>query len=69
MSRRATKLQRQLTFRLTDGFCGICGAALEFVRFETDHVTPYRITKRTIVADMQPTCPHCNRLKGGQYAE
>ena len=43
-------------------------AALEFVRFETDHVTSYRITKRTIVSDMQPTCPRCNRLKGGQYA-
>ena len=68
MARRPTKLQRQLAFRSTDGFCGICGAKLEFLKAELDHTPPYRITKRTISAELQPACPHCNRSKGGKYA-
>jgi 5-methylcytosine-specific restriction endonuclease McrA len=67
--RRLTKLERVLLFRREDGFCGICGEPVPFQGFHADHVKPFRLTGRTVRAELQPACPRCNLIKGAKYAE
>lgn len=45
------------------GECQVCGVALPG-GWHADHVTPWRVTRRTNVFDMQALCPACNLKKG-----
>lgn len=67
--RRLTKLERVLLFRRTDGLCPICGAEMVIRRFHADHVIPFRDTGRTVLSEMQATCPRCNLRKGTKHGK
>lgn len=62
-----SKRLRSLLWLAADGRCRICGDALP-ESWHADHVTPYRVSRRTNVHEMQALCPGCNLRKGASMA-
>ena len=60
---RSKKLRVAL-WHAAGGRCPRCGLPLNPSDFQADHVTPWRLTHRTNVHEMQAMCPDCNRRKG-----
>jgi superfamily II DNA or RNA helicase len=63
MNRTATKRQRLLLWKMSDGVCAMCGAALD-ESFNADHRIPWSVAHATNVHDMQALCGPCNKRKG-----
>jgi 5-methylcytosine-specific restriction endonuclease McrA len=59
-----SKLTRLLVWESTDGHCGICRMPVAFDEFEVDHKIPFKKTGYTLLPDLQPAHPNCNRRKG-----
>jgi len=59
---RSEKLRSTLYYA-HDGKCAICGCELPD-DWHADHITPWVVSRKTNVHDMQPLCPTCNRVKG-----
>ena len=55
--------QRALLFEAASGYCQACGDELD-EGWHADHITPYSITGRTNVFEMQALCVSCNTKKG-----
>src|SRR5688572_16588646 len=61
--RNFSHIQRDKIFLIYKGRCAICGNFLED-GWEADHIIPWSLDGKTIVANGQPTCITCNRKKG-----
>lgn len=61
---RSKKL-RALLYYAQGGKCAKCGCDLPD-DWHADHKTPWAVTKRTNVHDMQALCPRCNLQKGAK---
>src|SRR6266498_1550304 len=61
-------LQRDKIFLLYKGRCAICGNILDD-DWQADHIFPWALGGKTIIANGQPTCKHCNRKKGSSFME
>lgn len=66
--RRFSASQRVALFLAARGECSRCGKPLE-PGWHADHITPFRLTHVTDVADGQALCPACNLEKGGRWTE
>jgi superfamily II DNA or RNA helicase len=56
---------RSVLWMHADGKCQICAQELQ-PGWHADHVTPWRLTKKTNVHEMQALCQVCNLKKGGK---
>ena len=65
--RRLTKLERVLLHRWAKGHCRICGEPIAIRAFHADHIVPFSLTGRTVLSELQATCPKCNLKKGASY--
>lgn len=61
---RSKKL-RALLYYAQGGKCAKCGCELPD-DWHADHVTPWVVSQRTNVHDMQALCPKCNLEKGAK---
>src|SRR5262245_16503928 len=60
-----SKQLRALLWYGAEGKCEICGENLP-TSWHADHIIPWRVSRRTIVEEMQALCPRCNLCKGGK---
>ena len=67
--RRPSKLERVLLHRRANGRCVICGTPIAIREFHADHIIPFSVTGRTVLSELQATCPQCNLKKGAKCAE
>lgn len=65
---RSAKL-RALLLLDADLRCPRCDAELRDDAFEADHVSPWSLTHRTNVHEMQALCPKCNHQKGSNLSD
>ena len=54
---------RNALYDSTDGRCALCGTQLE-TGWHADHSTPWAVSQRTNIFEMQPLCASCNEKKG-----
>lgn len=64
-----SRLKRLLVWRGCNGICGICGELVAFEACEIHHVPPFKMTGRTLLPELRPTHPICNRKQGAKYVE
>ena len=57
---------KQEAFESQDGICRSCGKAFEMSNMEGDHITPWAEGGKTIAANCQMLCRHCNRRKSNK---
>ena len=63
-----SKAKRALLWRAAGGVCQRCGVGLGD-DWEADLITPWRLTHRTNLHEMQALCRACNGTKGGKHAD
>ncbi len=61
--------QRAVIYRRGNGVCAECGIAVSEDNFEADHIKPWSKGGRTIIANGQILCSHCNHAKSDHYSE
>ena len=61
--------QRAVIYRRGNGVCAECGIAVSEDNFEADHIKPWSKGGRTIIANGQILCSHCNHEKSNHYSE
>ena len=61
--------QRAVIYRRGNGVCAECGIAVSEDNFEADHIKPWSKGGRTIIANGQILCSHCNHTKSNRYDE
>lgn len=61
--------QRAVIYRRGNGVCAVCGISVPEDNFEADHIKPWSKGGRTIIANGQILCSHCNHMKSNHYSE
>lgn len=61
--------QRAVIYRIGKGKCAICGIDVSEENFEADHIKPWSKGGRTIIANGQILCSHCNHSKSNKYED
>ena len=61
--------QRAVIYRKGNGVCAECGIQVSEDNFEADHIKPWSRGGRTIIANGQILCSHCNQVKSNHYSE
>ena len=61
--------QRAVIYRRGKGVCAECGIPVSEDNFEADHIKPWSKGGRTIIANGQILCSHCNHTKSNHYSE
>lgn len=66
---RLTKEERLVVYRMYDGHCAYCGAAIELKDMQVDHIIPVYKDGQNEIENYRPTCRMCNFYKSTMPVE